>query len=64
MSDSSSIDPEEIRTWQAKIQQANRNNLLCHCQVCDREWVSSRPEPCSCGSRQVESIACWQFPDG
>lgn len=51
--------------WREKIAIADRNNILCHCRQCDREWVASvRENTCSCGSQDVEAIACWQFPDG
>jgi hypothetical protein len=58
------LSPEELQAWQAGIEAANRHNIFCHCQVCDREWVASAPVPCVCGSRKVEFIVCWQFPDG
>lgn len=57
------LDPDELRQWQANIEMANRNNILCHCRQCDREWVASERVPCTCGSRRVEYIICWQFPD-
>ncbi|NJK64133.1 MAG: hypothetical protein HC921_16885 [Synechococcaceae cyanobacterium SM2_3_1] len=57
------LDPEELSLWQAKIRIANQHNIFCHCQQCQREWVASAAEPCSCGSQLVETIACWQFPD-
>ena len=54
-----------VAAWQQKIEWANRHNIFCHCRQCDREWVtSSRTDPCTCGSQDVERIACWQFPDG
>lgn len=55
--------PAELHDWQLRLQEADRYNILCHCRVCDREWVSSSPEACVCGSQNVEHIACWQFPD-
>jgi len=56
---------EELRRWRFGLQQADDNNVLCHCRECDREWVeSSHQVRCTCGSRNVESISCWQFPDG
>jgi len=58
------LTPDELRQWQAAIEEADRHNILCHCRECDREWVSSKPEACQCGSKRVEHIACWQFPDG
>lgn len=54
----------DLRHWQAKIETANRNNILCHCHQCGAEWVASRREACRCGSEAVETIPCWQFPDG
>lgn len=61
----SHFSPEELERWQFGLAQANLNNVLCHCRQCDREWMASvEGEPCLCGSRRVESIACWQFPDG
>jgi hypothetical protein len=56
---------EELLQWRDAIAEANRNNILCHCKRCDREWVSSSQQAvCECGSQAVEYIACWQFPDG
>lgn len=56
--------PEELQQWQFGLMQANLNNVLCHCRQCDREWMASTLDaPCECGSQNVESIACWQFPD-
>ncbi len=56
--------PEELRQWQAGLAEASRNNVLCHCRRCDREWMASAAGmPCDCGSTHVECIACWQFPD-
>ncbi len=57
-------DPAELQAWWRKIEVANRNNILCHCRRCDREWVASSFVACSCGSADVEHISCWQFPDG
>ena len=57
------LSPEELREWQLRIAEANRSNILCHCRQCDREWVASTHVACECGSRDVEYIACWQFPD-
>ncbi len=56
--------PAELQEWQRRLAEASRNNVLCHCRECDREWVASQPEPCVCGSKRIEHIACWQFPDG
>jgi len=58
------LSPQEWYEWQLRIQAANQNNLLHHCRKCDREWVASVEEFCSCGSKSVERLACWQFPDG
>ncbi|MGF1600981.1 MAG: hypothetical protein ACFCU8_02995 [Thermosynechococcaceae cyanobacterium] len=55
---------QELQNWQQGLAEANRHNVFCHCRRCDREWVASAPVPCECGSADVESIACWQFPDG
>lgn len=53
------------KQWQAKITQANQNNIYCHCRLCGREWIDSETEvKCACGNKEVETIACWQFPDG
>jgi hypothetical protein len=59
----SRLSLEELQQWQAGIEEANQHNIWCHCRVCDREWVASDNIPCECGSRNVEYIACWQFPD-
>lgn len=63
MEGGSSFTPEELAVWQQTLEAANWVNILCHCRRCDREWVASSEEPCSCGSRSVQYIACWQFPD-
>ncbi|MGG6294189.1 hypothetical protein ACQ4M4_07195 [Leptolyngbya sp. AN02str] len=55
--------PKELADWQQALDLANYTNILHHCHVCDREWVASTEEICCCGSRSVERIACWQFPD-
>ena len=55
--------PEELARWQFFLAQANLNNILCHCRDCDATWVASAPAPCGCGSRNIEHIPCWQFPD-
>lgn len=53
-----------LREWQLKIEVANRNTIFCHCRCCGYEWVdSSFDAVCSCGSKDVERISCWQFPD-
>ncbi|MBD3883309.1 hypothetical protein IFO70_16200 [Phormidium tenue FACHB-886] len=59
----SQLSPAELQEWQRILEAANRNNIWCHCRMCDREWIASAQVPCSCGSRSVEYIACWQFPD-
>jgi len=58
-----SLTPAELQAWQLGIAAANLNNILCHCRQCDREWIASTHAACSCGSSDVEHIACWQFPD-
>ncbi|XWK88695.1 MAG: hypothetical protein U7127_01130 [Phormidium sp.] len=57
------LTPDELQEWQMKITIANLHNILCHCRQCDKEWVASTWENCSCGSTEVEHILCWQFPD-
>ncbi len=57
------LTPDERDEWQLRIQQANQHNILCHCRVCNLEWIASTHERCQCGSSNVEYIACWQFPD-
>ncbi|MDJ0704763.1 MAG: hypothetical protein QNJ46_15885 [Leptolyngbyaceae cyanobacterium MO_188.B28] len=57
------LTPEELRDWRARLAEANRNNIFCHCRMCDREWIASTQVACQCGSQSVEYIACWQFPD-
>ncbi|MEM6836745.1 MAG: hypothetical protein AAF609_07795 [Cyanobacteria bacterium P01_C01_bin.120] len=66
MSESSShFTSEELRQWRFGLTQADDNNVLCHCRRCDREWIgSSHQAQCICGSTRVETISCWQFPDG
>lgn len=61
----SSFTPAELAQWQAGIDQANRNNIWCHCRDCEAEWVdSTETASCRiCGSQRVEHISCWQFPD-
>jgi hypothetical protein len=62
---SSQFTPEELHQWLLALAEANRNNIWCHCKVCDAEWVSSdESATClACGSDRVEHIPCWQFPD-
>jgi hypothetical protein len=57
------LTADELQQWQAAIVEADRYNIFCHCRECDHEWVASVPETCICGSKSVEHIACWQFPD-
>ncbi|MBD2022658.1 hypothetical protein H6F43_20965 [Leptolyngbya sp. FACHB-36] len=57
------LNPDELREWQRRIQQANEYNIWCHCRRCDREWIASDYVGCACGSQDVEDIPCWQFPD-
>lgn len=58
------LTPAELDEWQFRLQQANSNNILCHCRQCDYEWIASAYVTCDrCGSQRVEHIPCWQFPD-
>jgi hypothetical protein len=59
----SQLSPEELQAWQRGLEEANRYNIWCHCRKCDREWIASTQVACDCGSKNVEYIACWQFPD-
>lgn len=54
-----------LESWRLKIEVANRNNIFCHCRICGYEWVESKDDAiCSnCGSKSVQKILCWQFPD-
>ena len=65
MTDNQQLETPELRDWRLKIAEANRNNIFCHCHNCGYEWVDSFEKvPCrSCGSKNVESLLCWQFPD-
>ncbi|MBR8835504.1 MAG: hypothetical protein DSM106950_16155 [Stigonema ocellatum SAG 48.90 = DSM 106950] len=58
-------DYSQVHEWHKAIEEANRNNIFCHCRSCGYEWVdSSRDAICSnCTSIDVEHISCWQFPD-
>ena len=60
------LNDDELKEWQLRLNEANRHNIFCHCRNCGEEWVDSFTDVrCkSCGSRDVEYIACWQFPDG
>ncbi|WP_204106455.1 MULTISPECIES: hypothetical protein [Spirulina sp. CCY15215] len=64
-SSESNSDKNLFDRWRLKIEIADRHNILCHCRQCGQEWVTStRDASCRCGSRDIESIPCWQFPDG
>jgi rubrerythrin len=65
MTENQEPETPELRDWRLKIAEANRNNIFCHCRTCGYEWVASFEDvPCSsCGSKNVEYILCWQFPD-
>ncbi|HEY9827547.1 MAG TPA: hypothetical protein V6D19_19080 [Stenomitos sp.] len=57
--------PAQMDAWQQTLAEANCHNVFCHCRGCHAEWVASGPTPCKgCGSREIEYILCWQFPDG
>lgn len=60
-----SEDNRLIQKWQRKIELANRHNLFCRCRDCGNEWVDSQEETVceKCGSKNLEQIPCWQFPD-
>jgi len=56
---------DDLDLWYQRIAEADRLNILNHCRICGYEWVTSQAAKlCDCGSRQIESICCWQFPDG
>ncbi|HBC40730.1 MAG TPA: hypothetical protein DCZ88_02195 [Pseudanabaena sp.] len=60
------LTPEELKASHDRIAAANTNNVLHHCRKCDYgdyEWIASQAESCRCGSKSVEWIMCWQFPD-
>ena len=57
------LTPEELKAGRDRIAAANINNVLHHCRKCDYEWVATHAEACRCGSKSVERIMCWQFPD-
>jgi hypothetical protein len=63
MESESQLSSGELQQWQLSLEEANRHNIWCHCRECDFEWVASAEVPCQCGSKRVEYIACWQFPD-
>ncbi|MGD1712106.1 hypothetical protein [Dapis sp. BLCC M172] len=58
-------DTSLLQAWQKKIQDANLNNIFCHCHSCEYEWVDSSWEKIcpNCNSTHIERISCWQFPD-
>jgi anaerobic ribonucleoside-triphosphate reductase len=58
-------DSTQLIEWYKGIGIANRNNILCHCRSCDREWIDSVDDATciECNSKDVEHISCWQFPD-
>lgn len=60
------LDSNQLRQWRTKIAIANRYNVFCHCRRCGHEWVDSELKVIcgNCNSGEVESICCWQFPDG
>lgn len=60
------LNDAELHDWQLRLAEANRHNIFCHCRQCEYEWVDSVDDAVcqSCGSTNVERIACWQFPDG
>jgi len=66
MAETPFFSPEELQTWQEQLEMADRHNIFCHCRSCDAQWVDSSQEtPCpECGSKNIEHICCWQFPDG
>lgn len=55
----------DLTQWHQGIENANRNNIFCHCRACGHEWAdSSFDVTCpKCSSKNIESISCWQFPD-
>lgn len=59
------INPKQLQQWYQGIDNANRNNILCHCRSCNYEWMgSSFTATCiQCHSKDVERISAWQFPD-
>ncbi|WP_013323626.1 hypothetical protein [Gloeothece verrucosa] len=59
------LNAAELKEWQTKIETANRYNIFCHCRGCHAQWVDSSFDVIcsSCGSKDVEQISCWQFPD-
>ncbi|MDJ0615961.1 MAG: hypothetical protein QNJ63_04275 [Calothrix sp. MO_192.B10] len=58
-------NPQQLQQWHQGINNANRNNILCHCRVCEYEWMDSNfTATCvKCNSQDVERISAWQFPD-
>ncbi|ELR96952.1 hypothetical protein [Gloeocapsa sp. PCC 73106] len=58
------LKPDLLKEWLDKIEIANHHNIFCHCRACGWEWIDSNLEAiCKCGSSDLETIACWQFPD-
>ncbi|MEH2182306.1 hypothetical protein [Nostoc sp.] len=55
----------QLPQWHQCIEMANRNNIFYHCHSCSYEWVDSVIDAvcCKCGSKDIEHISCWQFPD-
>lgn len=65
MAENPKLEASELREWRDRIDEANRQNIFCHCRNCGYEWVDSFENvPCiSCASKNVQYILCWQFPD-
>lgn len=60
----SSDEDKQLAQWRQQIAGANEYNIFCHCRDCEQEWVTSDEQaPCLCGSRNIQRIPCWQFPD-
>jgi hypothetical protein len=49
------LTPTELYEWQQSLEEANRHNIFCHCQECEREWVASKPEACVCGNQSMKN---------
>jgi hypothetical protein len=56
------LSSAELHAWQQGIDEANKNNILCHCRQCDREWVASTNESCSCGAIVWSILPAGSFP--
>lgn len=39
-------EPDELQNWYQNIEQANRNNIFCHCRACNYEWIDSSTSFC------------------